>query len=75
MESSCPCYDRVEKLIRFFLEALRQVEKLTDEATSEDLSFRTVAMGATHFQNAVFSSANEHDIPLFIDTAAGYTSS
>lgn len=64
VEPSYYGYFRVTKLIPRFSEALRLVDKLEDEAASEDYSAIEGAFGAGYIGTVVRLSANEQDVLL-----------
>lgn len=68
-------YICVTKLVCCFSKALRLVEKLNNEAVSENCSGSREAFSVTHFQNAFFSSADEHHVLLYIKALAAHTES
>lgn len=70
LESSCHRNRRVGKLVHCFPEALRLVEKLNDEASSEDSSAAGGNLALTRLDNAVSLSADEHDVLPYIEAAA-----
>lgn len=59
--------------MRHFSEALQLAEKLNDEAASEYFRVTRDASGATHLDNPLLSRADEHDVPLYIETEAEHT--
>lgn len=56
-----------------FSKALRLVENRNEYAASEDSCTIRDALRVTHFDRKVLSSADEHDLVLYIDTAAAHT--
>lgn len=70
LESNYRRYVRRTKLVRRFSEALRFVENLNDEAASKDCSANRNALGATSLDDAVFKSAEEYIVLLYIEAAA-----
>lgn len=72
VESSFCCCVRVSELVRCFPEALSLVEGLDDEAASENSNASKWTLGATHFDNALFSAAVEHEGPLYIEAPEAY---
>lgn len=61
------------ELMRRFSKALGLVKTLDDEAPSEDFILSREALGGTHLDNAVFLSASEHELLLFLKAAAAHT--
>lgn len=56
-----------------FLKALRLVEKLNDEAASDEFSTSRSILTVTHLDKAVLSSQNEQGVLLYIEAAAPHT--
>lgn len=59
--------------MRSVFEALRLVETLNDEAASENFGATKGASGVTCLDKAVFSSADDYDVLLYVETAAAHT--
>lgn len=59
--------------MRRFLEALQPVENPNDKATRENCRGIKGASGSTHLKNATFGSPDEHDMALYMKTAAANT--
>lgn len=72
VETGCRRYFRATKLVRRFSEALQLVEKVSDGATSSDSDSASSALSFTDFDRAVLSSAEEHDLLLFIEAAVAH---
>lgn len=73
VDSGCRRYIRATKVMRPFPKALRLVEKREDKAPCEDSSATKCALAGTQFSNALLSRAAEHDVLLYIKTAAGHS--
>lgn len=73
VESCYRSYVCITKLMRRVQKAMRLVEKLSDEDTGEDFSATRGVLAATDLDNAIFSSANEHEVLRYIETAAAGT--
>lgn len=56
-------------------EALRLVRKPNEEASSEDFNAIRDALGVACHENAVFPSADEHDVLLDIQAAVAHKQS
>lgn len=70
--SSYRRFVRVTKLLGRFAKTLYLVEKLDDETGSGNFSATRRALGATNINNAVFSSADEHEVLLYFKTSAAH---
>lgn len=64
VESGCCHHVRITKLMLSFRKALGLVEKLNDEATSEEPGATRVALSGTRLENAVVLGADEHKVLL-----------
>lgn len=53
--------------------ALELVEKLNDEASSENSTVTTDGLRATRLENSLLSKAEEHDVLLYLEAAAAHT--
>lgn len=73
IESGSRCSVRSTKLVRRFSEALRLVDKLNDKAAGKSSSAIRGVLGTPHFDNAVFSSTDEHDALLYTEAVAALT--
>lgn len=70
------CFRRyicAENLKCRFAEALRLVQKQSDESASEDSGPTKDALGGTHFGSRLLLSAGEHDGLLYVEISAAHT--
>lgn len=70
IESSYRYYSTITILIHRFPKALETVEKLVNEAASENFSASSILFNATLSDSIALSSRNEHDIPVLLYTEA-----
>lgn len=66
------CYVRATKLMHRFPEALQLVENLDDEVASESSSDTRGAFSITRYDEAVFSSADKHDVLPYTKVAGAH---
>lgn len=72
VESGHRCYLCVAELGLHFPEAPQLVEKVNDKAAGQHFSVNRGVNGDTYFDNGALSSADEHEVLLYISAEAAH---